>query len=77
MQDGKPLGPDFWETVKAVAPLVGVATVYLRLAMTSALEKMRVELLKDIKAEYTSKELVDERMRNMDARLQIVERRST
>lgn len=59
---GKVLGPDFWETARAVAPIVGatvtVATFYLRSVIRTENTRQKDTMMREIRELFaTQKEL--------------------
>lgn len=59
---GKVLGPDFWETTRAVAPVVGalvtLATFYLRSVIRTENQRQKDSMMREIRELFaTQKEL--------------------
>lgn len=77
--DPQVLGPDFWVTVKAVFPVVGlvmsVATAYLRQTIKNENNRQRKEMMEEIRNLFALKETIAEKFSAISEKLAGFEKR--
>lgn len=74
---GRVMGPDFWETARAVAPIVGaavtMATFYLRSVIRTENAKQKEAMMTEIRTLFALKETIDLRFIEVARRLDALE----
>ena len=73
MQGDRATVSDFWETVKAVSPVVGtfvsIATIYLRLAIRDENNRQRDNMMVEIRQLFALKETLEIQVTEINRRL--------